>query len=115
MLVQTGICIVREEKSSEDKLQHSHCIYGTLYFFCLSANLPVSFFMLVLYQKRMKKEKRSRRRFQEQLEQEVKKRAQYEEALRTTSADTIRLLNGKLLFHYSSTADMGVKKEYIYA
>ncbi|GIY34371.1 hypothetical protein CEXT_107421 [Caerostris extrusa] len=55
-----------------------------------------SFCFSVLYQKRLKKEKRSRRRFQEQLEAEVKKRAQYEEALRTTSADTIRLLNDTL-------------------
>lgn len=48
----------------------------------------------VIYQKRLKKEKRTRRRVQEQLEAEVKKRAQYEEALRNNSAETLRLLNG---------------------
>lgn len=53
-----------------------------------------SLFFPVLYQKRLKKEKRTRRRVQEQLEAEVKKRAQYEEALRSNSAETLRLLNG---------------------
>lgn len=52
------------------------------------------FFPSVIYQKRLKKEKRTRRRVQEQLEAEVKKRAQYEEALRNNSAETLRLLNG---------------------
>ncbi|GFS40643.1 hypothetical protein TNIN_183101 [Trichonephila inaurata madagascariensis] len=52
--------------------------------------------MKILYQKRLKKEKRTRRRVQEQLEAEVKKRAQYEEALRSNSAETLRLLNESL-------------------
>ncbi|XP_076351857.1 dachshund homolog 1-like isoform X2 [Tachypleus tridentatus] len=50
----------------------------------------------IIYQKRLRREKRSRRRFQEQLEVEMKKRSHYEDALRNTSAETLRLLNESL-------------------
>uniref|UniRef100_T1JHH8 Uncharacterized protein n=1 Tax=Strigamia maritima TaxID=126957 RepID=T1JHH8_STRMM len=50
----------------------------------------------LLYQKRLKKERKGRRRLQEQLEQEMKRRLQYEEALKSTSSDTLRILNDSL-------------------
>ncbi|GFR10324.1 hypothetical protein TNCT_576971 [Trichonephila clavata] len=62
----------------------------------LENQLKLKIGMKILYQKRLKKEKRTRRRVQEQLEAEVKKRAQYEEALRSNSAETLRLLNESL-------------------
>ncbi len=43
-----------------------------------------------VYLRRFKKEKRYRRRLQEQLEQETKRRVQMEEALRVTSAETLK-------------------------
>ncbi|KAG1714500.1 hypothetical protein GQR58_001328 [Nymphon striatum] len=59
--------------------------------------------MTILYQKRIKKEKRTKRRLQEELEIEKKRRAQYEEALRSTSADTLRLMNAVFQTILSST------------
>ncbi|GAB6026473.1 hypothetical protein CHUAL_012901 [Chamberlinius hualienensis] len=50
----------------------------------------------VLYQKRLRREKKIRRRLHEQLDQEAKRRSQYEEALKSTSADTLRILNESL-------------------
>ncbi len=54
-------------------------------------------FVAVLYQKRFKKEKDTRRRLQDQLDQELKRRSKLEEAIKTNSsnADVLRLLNGK--------------------
>jgi hypothetical protein len=51
----------------------------------------------VIYQKRLKKERKARRRLQDQLELEMKRRSQLEEALKAsgTSADALRMLNGK--------------------
>ncbi|KAG8235315.1 hypothetical protein J437_LFUL015956 [Ladona fulva] len=49
----------------------------------------------VLYQKRLKKERKARKRLQDQLELEMKRRLQCEDALKTTSADTLRMINGE--------------------
>ncbi|XP_076320983.1 dachshund homolog 1-like isoform X2 [Tachypleus tridentatus] len=47
----------------------------------------------IIYQKRLRREKRSRRKVQVQLEVEARKRTHYEDALRSSSAETLRLLN----------------------
>lgn len=53
-------------------------------------------FVAGLMQKRFRREKRARRRLQEQLELEVKRRVQMEDALRAAgAADQIRIINGK--------------------
>ena len=49
-----------------------------------------------IYFRRFKKEKRYRRRLQEQLEHETKRRVQMEEALRVTSADTLKRITESL-------------------
>ena len=49
-----------------------------------------------IYFKRFKKEKRYRRKLQEQLEQETRRRVQMEEALRVTSADTLKRITESL-------------------
>lgn len=49
-----------------------------------------------LYVKRFKKEKRYRRKLQEQLEQETRRRVQMEEALRVTSAETLKRITESL-------------------
>ena len=51
----------------------------------------------VIYQKRLKKERKARRRLQDQLELEMKRRSQLEEALKASgaSADALRMLNGE--------------------
>lgn len=50
-------------------------------------------------QKRLRRERRGRRQIQEQLEIEVKRRIQLEEALKAAgAADQIRIINGKTLF-----------------
>jgi hypothetical protein len=55
----------------------------------------------VIYQKRLKKERKARRRLQDQLELEMKRRSQLEEALKASgaSADALRMLNGKSVGH----------------
>jgi hypothetical protein len=55
----------------------------------------------VIYQKRLKKERKARRRLQDQLELEMKRRSQLEEALKASgaSADALRMLNGKSADH----------------
>lgn len=55
------------------------------------------FFVAVLYQKRLKKERRARKRLQEQLDLEVKRRTQLEEALKATGAtpEQVRAIAGK--------------------
>lgn len=58
----------------------------------------ISFLLVtVLYQKRLKKERKARRRLQDQLELEMKRRSQLEEALKASgaSADALRMLNGE--------------------
>jgi len=49
-----------------------------------------------MYFRRFKKEKRYRRKLQEQLEQETRRRVQMEEALRVTSADTLKRITESL-------------------
>ncbi|KYN34340.1 hypothetical protein ALC56_11447 [Trachymyrmex septentrionalis] len=46
------------------------------------------FFVAVVYQKRLKKERRARKRLQEQLDLEIKRRTQLEEALKATGASS---------------------------
>ena len=55
--------------------------------------------LTVLYQKRLKKERRARRKMADQLDLEVKRRGQYEEALKSTSAETLRMINGECRVH----------------
>jgi hypothetical protein len=52
----------------------------------------------VLYQKRLKKERRARRKLADQLELETKRRCQFEEALKTTSSETFLVISGKSIF-----------------
>lgn len=54
-------------------------------------------FIAVLYQKRLKKERKARRRLQEQLELEMKRRSRLEEAIKTSNnpAEALRIINGK--------------------
>ena len=49
-----------------------------------------------MYQKRLKKERRARRRLAEQLDLESKRRCHFEEALKSTSADTFRAITGEI-------------------
>lgn len=59
----------------------------------------MSFFCFpVAYQKRLKKERRARRRLQDQLDLEVKRRTQLEDALKATGATTeqVRSITGEL-------------------
>lgn len=48
-----------------------------------------------MYQKRLKKERRARRRLAQQLDIESKRRSHYEEALKSASADTFRAITGE--------------------
>lgn len=50
-----------------------------------------------MMQKRLRKERRARRRLQEQLEMEMKRRVQLEEALKASGASVqaLRILNGE--------------------
>jgi len=54
------------------------------------------FFVPVVYQKRLKKERRARKRLQEQLDLEIKRRTQLEEALKATgaSSEQVRAITG---------------------
>lgn len=58
------------------------------------------FLLSVMYQKRLKKERRARKRLQEQLELEIKRRTQLEEALKATgaSSEQVRAITGKYQF-----------------
>jgi len=62
----------------------------------------VLFFVAVVYQKRLKKERRARKRLQEQLDLEIKRRTQLEEALKATgaSSEQVRAITG--MFESSS-------------
>ena len=53
-----------------------------------------------MYQKRLKKERRARKRLQEQLDLEIKRRTQLEEALKATgaSSEQVRAITGKYRF-----------------
>lgn len=56
-------------------------------------------FVSVLIQKRLRREKRIRRRLQDQLDLESKRRSHLEEALRAAgAADQISLINGESIF-----------------
>ncbi|EEC03107.1 hypothetical protein IscW_ISCW017335 [Ixodes scapularis] len=50
----------------------------------------------VLYQRRLRRERRSRRKVQEQLQDEVKRRLKFEETLRENSAEAVRFLSDAL-------------------
>lgn len=54
------------------------------------------FFFLAIIQKRLKKEKKAKRKLQEALEFETKRREQAEQTLKqAASTDSLRVLNGK--------------------
>lgn len=56
------------------------------------------FYVTGQVQKRLRRERRARRQMQEQLETEVKRRIQLEEALKAAGAgDQIRIINGKII------------------
>jgi hypothetical protein len=63
----------------------------------VNAFLYLHSLVAVLYQKRLKKERKARRRLQDQLELEMKRRQQLEEALKNSGAppEALRILNGK--------------------
>ena len=50
----------------------------------------------MLYQKRLKKERRARRRLTDQLDKESKRRTQFEEALKAASSEAFRTVSGQL-------------------
>lgn len=52
----------------------------------------------VVYQKRLRRERKARKRVQDQLEQELKRRAQLEEMIKAAGApaDALRILTGTL-------------------
>lgn len=53
-------------------------------------------FLLAIVQKRLKKEKKAKRKLQEALEFETKRREQAEQTLKqAASTDSLRVLNGK--------------------
>lgn len=55
------------------------------------------FFVPVMYQKRLKKERKQRQMIQEQLEMELKRRQKIEEALKQSGApsEILRIVTGK--------------------
>lgn len=59
-----------------------------------------------MYQKRLKKERRARKRLQEQLDLEIKRRTQLEEALKATgaSSEQVRAITGKYRFRSENGA-----------
>lgn len=67
------------------------------YLYYITYNVLIS--VAVLYQKRLKKERKARRRLQDQLELEMKRRQQLEEALKNSGAppEALRILNGGCL------------------
>lgn len=56
----------------------------------------------VLYQKRLKKERRARRRLTDQLDKESKRRTQFEEALKAASSETFRAISGELTLTFGT-------------
>lgn len=56
----------------------------------------------VLYQKRLKKERRARQRAQDQLDSEMKRRSKIEEALKASGApaEVLRIVTGDILGTY---------------
>jgi hypothetical protein len=66
------------------------------------SNLQVSFPAIV--QKRLKKEKKAKRKLQEALEFETKRREQAEQTLKqAASADSLRVLNGENMHFFLNT------------
>lgn len=55
----------------------------------------------VVYQKRLRRERKARKRVQDQLEQELKRRAQLEEMIKAAGApaDALRVLTGTHIYH----------------
>lgn len=55
----------------------------------------------VMYQKRLKKERKQRQQVQEQLEMELKRRQKIEEALKQSGApnEILRIVTGKSRYH----------------
>lgn len=66
----------------------------------LTSHFLPRFLIPVMYQKRLKKERRARKRLQEQLDLEIKRRTQLEEALKATgaSSEQVRAITGKYRF-----------------
>lgn len=57
---------------------------------------------LAIVQKRLKKEKKAKRKLQEALEFETKRREQAEQTLKqAASTDSLRVLNGERVPHYA--------------
>jgi len=63
-----------------------------IYYHCVSR-------VSVVYQKRLRRERKARKRVQDQLEQELKRRAQLEEMIKAAGApaDALRVLTGAYL------------------
>jgi len=63
-----------------------------IYYHCVSR-------ISVVYQKRLRRERKARKRVQDQLEQELKRRAQLEEMIKAAGApaDALRVLTGAYL------------------
>lgn len=78
-------------------MSQCHSIHTLILFTCKynTFSLSLSLFAFsVVFQKRLKKERRARRRLADQLEMESKRRTQFEEALKSTSSETFRVISG---------------------
>lgn len=75
------------------------------------------FFFLAIIQKRLKKEKKAKRKLQEALEFETKRREQAEQTLKqAASTDSLRVLNGKKLVFasVSLTFNLSAQRRWFY-
>lgn len=75
------------------------------------------FFFLAIIQKRLKKEKKAKRKLQEALEFETKRREQAEQTLKqAASTDSLRVLNGKKLVFASVllTFNLSAQRSWFY-
>lgn len=82
-----------------------------IHYLKISNIIQLHFKILILYihsflaivQKRLKKEKKAKRKLQEALEFETKRREQAEQTLKqAASTDSLRVLNGKKVYIYAS-------------
>lgn len=66
----------------------------------------------VVYQKRLRRERKARKRVQDQLEQELKRRAQLEEMIKAAGApaDALRVLTG--IYIESKAYKVGTKRPF---
>lgn len=80
-------------------LVHADIFGGVIRLFGIVINFLFLFPITVLYQKRFKKERKVRVRLQQQLESELKRRSQIEDALKASGApaETLRLISGELI------------------